>query len=350
MFPLTPRVFPVGGRACACVYVGGGVGGGGDRPGGLNFVNLLPNYGMDPHKGWAGDSAYQDYIDAYIATYAPRVLCFDHYPWFEVGDAPPYTPPAFAYPNTTRDGYRRNLLAIRAASLRHHVPFWNYFNTIPFQGHRDPTYGELAWQVFTSLAFGAKGILWFTYWDDPDAQHFGNGNAVITRRALPGTFNESSGPAYGDPADYVKGPHWFDAKRLNSVVLALATWLLGATSTSVHEIGGAPTSGTPSVPAAAIPGGFVASLAQGSDVTGAAGHYLVGQFVLEDGRLAVLLQNQDPYVTQWPVPCDCTQRACCKNRKVGWFRLILFAPPRTAPCREHCATSASAAHPLATEA
>ena len=31
-----------------------------------------------------------------------------------------------------------------------------------------------------------------------------------------------------------------------------------------------------------------------------AGHYLVGQFMLEDGRLAVLLQNQDPYQTQWP--------------------------------------------------
>ena len=96
-----------------------------------------------------------------------------------------------------------------ALSPRHGIPFWNYFNTIPYQGHRDPTYGELSWQVFTSLAFGAKGVLYFTYWDDPDGQHFGNGNSIITRRALPGTFNESSGPAYGDPADYVKGPHWY---------------------------------------------------------------------------------------------------------------------------------------------
>lgn len=89
------------------------------RPDLLNFVNLLPNYGMDPHQGWVGDSAYQDYMDAYIATYSPAVLCFDHYPWFEVGDSPPYSPPTFVYPNNTRDGYRANLVAIRTAALRY---------------------------------------------------------------------------------------------------------------------------------------------------------------------------------------------------------------------------------------
>ena len=31
------------------------------------------------------------------------------------------------------------------------------FFTLPYQQHRDPSYGELCWQVFTSLTIGAKG-------------------------------------------------------------------------------------------------------------------------------------------------------------------------------------------------
>ena len=67
------------------------------------------------------------------------------------------------------------------------------FFTLPYQQHRDPSYGELCWQVFTSLTIGAKGksirarsllacgfillkmpaislrtgILYFTYWCAP---------------------------------------------------------------------------------------------------------------------------------------------------------------------------------------
>ena len=34
---------------------------------------------------------------------------------------------------------------------------------MPFAGHSDPTEAQLAWQIFTSLAYGAKGILYFCY-------------------------------------------------------------------------------------------------------------------------------------------------------------------------------------------
>jgi hypothetical protein len=139
-----------------------------------------------------------------------------------VGDSAPFTPSTFAYPLNTREGYRQNLQLIREKALqRNNKPFWNYFNTLPYQSHRDPSFGELCWQVFTSLTFGAKGVLYFTYWDDPDGQHYGAGNAIITRRALPGTYNASNANQHGGSrADYVKGPHWYDAKRINSIVLA----------------------------------------------------------------------------------------------------------------------------------
>ena len=46
-------------------------------------------------------------------------------------------------------------------------PLRTDFFTLPYQQHRDPSYGELCWQVFTSLTIGAKGILYFTYWCAP---------------------------------------------------------------------------------------------------------------------------------------------------------------------------------------
>ena len=158
------------------------------RPGKLSFVNLLPNYGFP--RATLGWDTYEQYVDFFIEEYKPQVLCFDHYPWFEVGDSAPFNPPTWAYPLSTLDGYRRNLATVRSRALANDIPFWNYFNTIPYQSHRDPTFGELCWQVFTSLTFGAKGVLYFTYWDDPDGQHYGFGNSIITRRALPDTYNQ----------------------------------------------------------------------------------------------------------------------------------------------------------------
>ena len=226
------------------------------------------------------------------------------------------------------------------------------FFTLPYQQHRDPSYGELCWQVFTSLTMGAKGesrhdiagiwvaffsraislrtgILYFTYWcaathppscclpesvdepegccgcrDDPSNQIYPYGNGVITRRAKPGTFNISSpggdqtSDGLGQPQDYVKGPHYYDAKSINSIVLAFGKLLLGATSTAVFHPGGPPGSHPPPVPKN-ITGCMVTSLQSDPDPSGARGHFLIGQFVLEDGRTAVLVHNQDPYVTQW---------------------------------------------------
>ena len=45
-------------------------------------------------------------------------------------------------------------------------------------------------------------------------------------------------------ADYVKGPHWYDAKRINSVVLSYGELLLGAISTAIFHVG-APPGATP---------------------------------------------------------------------------------------------------------
>ena len=51
------------------------------RPAHLSFVNLLPNYGVS--EPWTDGNcsaaeAYDKYLDFFIETYRPDILCFDH--------------------------------------------------------------------------------------------------------------------------------------------------------------------------------------------------------------------------------------------------------------------------------
>ena len=48
--------------------------------------------------------------------------------------------------------------------MRHDVPFLLIVQAMPHGPYRDPTEAELAWQVHHALAFGARGISYFTYW------------------------------------------------------------------------------------------------------------------------------------------------------------------------------------------
>jgi hypothetical protein len=54
--------------------------------------------------------------------------------------------------------------SMRRESLAAGVPFWNFFNCMPFGPHSDPTEDQIRWQIYTSIAYGAKGVLYFCYW------------------------------------------------------------------------------------------------------------------------------------------------------------------------------------------
>ena len=119
---------------------------------------------------------------------------------------------------------------------------------------------------------------------------------MITQKRLP------QPPGQTQPGALVKGPHWQDAKRINSMVLALEPYLLNATTTGVFQI--RDTSNLTDV-ASALSGASVFSNVTGEgmaqkDYFGKAGHFLLGEFRLQDGRTAVMVHNQLPHVTSWP--------------------------------------------------
>jgi hypothetical protein len=155
---------------------------------------------------------------------------------------------------------------MRRVSLERRIPFWNFFNTMPFGKHSDPTESQLRWQVYTSLAYGAKGVLYFCYWT-PKGKEFPKGGAIMT--------------AEGRPTR-----HYQQAMRINAAIKNMGPVLMKLTSTSVIRI--APKDD----PAARLKGSPIRSLTPGN--------YIVGVFEHADGRRAVMLNNYYHEFTAWP--------------------------------------------------
>jgi hypothetical protein len=119
----------------------------------LPYVNLLPS-----------DDAtyYRNFVD----VVKPSLISFDRYPLLSEGreDA----------------NYFHNWSIVRGAALYGDIPSWVYIQTLAYNNHREPTAAELLWQINISLAYGAKGIQYFTYWTPEAARGEGFGPALIT--------------------------------------------------------------------------------------------------------------------------------------------------------------------------
>lgn len=64
---------------------------------------------------------------------------------------------------TVGAGYFRNLETMRAEALRSNLPFWNIVLSAAHYNYADPTDAGLRFQLYTTLAYGARGISYFTY-------------------------------------------------------------------------------------------------------------------------------------------------------------------------------------------
>ena len=220
------------------------------KPGKLAYINLYPSHASAKHLGVPG---YEEYVTRFLKEVPVDVLCFDRYPVMN--------PDA-----DEREGYCDNLGDIRRHALKAGIPFWNFFNIIPYGRHFDPTEAQVVWQVFTSLAYGAKGVLYFCYWT-PTGKEFPKGGAIIT--------------ADGQPTR-----HYEQARRLNARLRKLGPTLMNLTSTGVLRIKPGETN------SAVLAGSPIRSLSDGD--------YLLGIFRHTDGRRAVLLNNYRCAYTAWP--------------------------------------------------
>lgn len=226
------------------------------KPGKLAYVNLFPDYA---NAGQLGVPDYATYLQRFQDQVKPDVLSMDHYPIFR--------PDADG-----RDKYCGNLASMRASSLAAKIPFWNFFNTMPYGPHTDPTESQLRWQITASLVYGAKGVLYFCYFT-PRGDEFPKGGAIIA-------------------VDGVKTRHYDQARRLNAELRAWGPTLMQLTSAGVHRV--KPTD----EPAPALAGSGILDLKRAPGDP--PGDYLVGSFRHGDGRRAVLLMNYRFAYSAWP--------------------------------------------------
>jgi hypothetical protein len=121
-----------------------------NAPGRLPYSNLLPDLGRAP-----GD--YPNYVERFCQVVQPALLSFDRYPMT-------------LEPGSFDVNYFTNWVDIREAGLRHNLPTWTYIQAVGTNWYRVPTNTEMLWLINVSLAYGCKGIQYFTYWQPDPAR------------------------------------------------------------------------------------------------------------------------------------------------------------------------------------
>ena len=247
------------------------------RPGRFGYVNLYPNYAP---LAALGTPSYDEHVAKFIQAVKPEVLSMDHYPLMR-------------READTREAYCANLECFRKHSLAAGIPFWNYFYSMPFNDRLDPTEAQIRWQVFTSVAYGAKGVLYFCYWTPgkgaAGAGEFPKGGAIITAEGL-------------------KTRHYDEARRITAELKHLGPTLMELTSTAVCFVN-TETNQT------ALAGSPIRKLARvaGDPI----GEFTIGTFRHADGRRAVLIVNDNHSYTAWPtVEFDANPKEVCEVSKL----------------------------------
>lgn len=228
------------------------------RPGKLAYINLFPNYASP--WGQLGTATYEEYVARFVDEVNVDVLSMDHYPIFKPdGD--------------TRDNYCKDLAVMRENALRAGIPFWNFFNVMPYGPHTDPTEAQIRWQVYSSVAYGAKGVLYFCYYTPGPGGEFPKGGAIIERNDR-------------------RTRHYYHARRLNEQLVNMGPTLMKLTSTGVYRVSPDDT------PAEVLEGSPILDIVRAEPDP--PNDYLIGVFEHEDGRRAVMLNNYRYAISAWP--------------------------------------------------
>jgi hypothetical protein len=162
-------------------------------PGTLPFVNLFPY--REGQREWYSD--YAAYAEGLAATGVP-FLSFDNY--------------ALSYAGMG-DEFFVNLELVRRTARAHHVPFWATLQSVAHFGYLEPNDATLHLQVWSALAYGARGIEYFTYFT-PER----------------GNYRAGAVDQFGQ-----RTPTWAALRRMNGELAALAPVLLTLTSTGVYH-------------------------------------------------------------------------------------------------------------------
>jgi len=160
----------------------------------LPWVNILPNYSYGAYG--TGMTSHKKYIDSFMTTVQPKVLCYDDY---TAADNTTY--PADKY---NIYWHYSNLERFREYGMAYHIPYWRIIES-DLMNDLPNTEGIFRFQTYSALAYGFTGILYFTY----TMQSEGSDYALAY-------YKDQSGP-WGTPT-----PKYAIAQTINHEVRKLA--------------------------------------------------------------------------------------------------------------------------------
>ncbi|MEW6304710.1 MAG: hypothetical protein AB1705_14645 [Verrucomicrobiota bacterium] len=220
-------------------------------PGKWPYINLFPDYAV---PGQLATKDYAEYLEKFITTLNPPIVSYDNYSLMDDG--------------SLRPNYWTNLEAVRAATKKHGIVFWNIVLSTAHFHYREVTAADLRFQAYTTLAYGGRGISYFTYFAPPL-----------------GNFRNAPVDQFGNETQT-----WQWMQTVNLQIQKLAPTLLQLTSDEVYHLAEKVPTGCQGPPEtsliAAIPGN----------------DFLVGEFTHRDGSRYVMVVNRSVTKSRycWP--------------------------------------------------
>jgi hypothetical protein len=129
-------------------------------PGKLAYINLFPSYATvgAPDKSQLGTASYTEYLERFVNEVKPQVISYDNYMVQYSDDL---------QEERTAAIYYADLLEIRRVSQKYGLPFWNIVSCNQIRPETTvPSPANLAFQAYTTLAAGGRGVSWYKYYQD----------------------------------------------------------------------------------------------------------------------------------------------------------------------------------------
>lgn len=174
-------------------------------PGKWPYVNLFP-YRVPPSR--LGTNDYDSYVRMLVKTLGQPFLSYDNYSLVN---------------GEMLDYFYTNLEIVRRLGLETGTPFWNCILANAHFNYMEPSDATFHLQVYSTLAYGGRGIQYFTYF----APQIGN-------------YRLAAVDQFGN-----RTPTWDVLRRVNNEIHALAPTLIRLRSTGVFHYPDVPEQGQP---------------------------------------------------------------------------------------------------------
>jgi len=143
------------------------------------YINLLPHPALPQLPHMDIRQRYDLHLDRFIKEIQPTILSYDHYTltYRQADDLEGQEPARLSPENVARNGWEGNLYLpvdrpdfydnmelIRRKAKDEGLPWMVIVLLVEHWHYRWPTEGEVRWEAFTALTYGANALSYFTYW------------------------------------------------------------------------------------------------------------------------------------------------------------------------------------------